>query len=467
MKKFTRSERNKAIEKGKTVAIVLMCLCCIYLASAVLKLYRGQVSLDSLWGWNKAGLGFSQSADNITQNVVNTYWQLSRPHTILSVSGDDRVIVRESDADYSQLVEKINVIMRDMYFVDADGVLASSEEQWKTCLTEDSVYVKFVSPKNTAFESLFYGAANGGITGAIENCHEMVLVPDPDSKSVLTVYLRDAQSGKIVRAAMQTDTQSLKNVIGAAVEKGREFSYGFEAGVEGLAAAFSATLAETETSNIRINVPGLYKNGINFTKITEVTSGLINIFGYNLNTIRRYEDANGTLIYVGETGSLKMHPNGRIEYKAISESEGVRIAPAGSSPASAYSVVAGISAMIDRIYSISGIKDENHQAELRITNCGQEGMTLDYFVDGIKVAMSDGAAVSAVVKNGVLTDFKMWVKVVEKTENSTTLPAALTAVREYQSNNPDVKNIEDGQFIYYYDGDGNETSASWDIRGVF
>ncbi len=467
MKKFTRDERNKAVEKGKTLAIVLLCLCCLYLAAAVLGLYRGQVSIGSFWGRIKNTIGISQSTDNTTQNVVNTFWQFSRPLTVAAVSGEDRRIVKETDSDYNQIVEKINVTMRDIYSVGAEGILASSEEQWKTCLTENSVYVKFTAPRNTAFEGLFYGMPQSGIATAMESFGEMVLVPDKQLKSVLTVYLRDLSGDKIVRASLQSDTEILKNAIGGTVGKGREFSYGFETDTQGIASAFVVPVGEVETDNIIISAPRIYKTGINFTKATEVTTGLINIFGYNLNTIRQYEDANGALIYVGETGSLKLHPNGRMEYKALSESEGVAVAPGGLSSASAYSMIAGLSDILNRIYNISGINDENHNAELRITRFGQNGMTFDYFVDGIKVSMGDEAAVSAVVKNGVLTEFKMWIKVIEKTENRTVNPNAMTAVQEYLSSNPNSKTIDDGQLVYYYFGDDKETSAVWNIRGVF
>ena len=465
MKKLTRSEKNKMIEKGKTAAIVVLCLCCLYFATAVVELYKGQISIGSFWGRNKTVTGISQVTDNATQNVVNNFWQLSRPETVLAVAGDDRRIIKETEADYQQIIEKINVTMRDVYSVGAEGILTSSEEQWRTCLTEDSVYVKFISPRDTAFEGLFYGVSASGIAGVMENCREVVFVPAGDSQSVLTVYIRDAQDGKIVRLSMQTDTEIFKNAINNSVGRGREFSYGFETGIGGLASAFVVPDGEMKTNNIIISVPRIYKTGISFTKDTEVTSGLINLFGYNPNTVRQYEDANGALIYVGETGSLKLNPNGKIEYKALSESEGVYIAPAGQSSASAYSIVAGLLDMVDKIHALSGVNDEKHHAEMKITDFGQDGMTFDYFVDGIKVAMGEEAAVSAVVKNGVLTEFRMWIKAIEKTENTTVNSAVLTSVQDYFSSNPDAKTVDDGDLIYIYNSDDNETSAVWDIRG--
>ncbi len=469
MKKFTRDERNALIEKGKTAIIVFLCASCLYLLMAVLDLYKGQVSIGTFFWGTENTAGLIDGKDNTTQNVVNTFWQLSQPERVLVVSGDDRRMVKKSDNDYLQLIEKINVTVRDIYSVKTADILASDEEQWKNCLAGDAVYVKFTTPRATGFEGLFYGVKDSGLSRAVSSCSEILFVPDRELKSLLNVYIKDSQEGKIVRVSLQTDTEVFKNVIGASLGNGREFSFGFEIEGEesGFAPMFVAPKDAFDTSNILIDVPRIYKSGINFTKATEVTTGLINLFGYNPNTVRQYENTDGALIYVGETGSLSLHPQGRIEYKALGENEGVPIAIGSSGPASAYSMVAGISDVIEKIYSLSGVKDEKHHAELRITDFRHDGVELDYFVDGIRVSMGNGAAVSAVIKNGVLVEFKMWIKTIEKTMDTTQSQPILTAAQEYRRQKPAVKTLNNGILVYMYCGDNNETSAVWDFQGDF
>ncbi len=469
MKKITRDERNAMIEKGKTTIIVLLCVCCFYLLSAVLDLYKGQVSIGTFFWGAENTAGLSQGTDNTTQNVVNTFWQLSQPEKILVISENDRRIVEKSDNAYKQLIEKINVTMRDIYLVKAADILASNEEQWKACLMDHALYVKFTAPRTTDFEGLFYGVKDSGLSRALESCSEIVFVPDKELKSLLSVYVKDAKTGKIVRLSMQTDTEVFKKAIDDSVGNGREFSFGFE--LEGdknrLAPLFVVPTDEVEASNIVIDVPRIYKSGINFTKATEVTTGLINIFGYNPNTVRQYENTDGALIYVGETGSLNLHPMGRIEYKALGENEGVPIASGTSGSASAYSVVAGLSEVIEKISNLSGVKEEKHHAQLRITDFSQDGMKFDYFVDGARVLMGNDAAVSAVIKNGMLVEFKMHIKAIEKIQDAVKISPVLTSVKDYLAKNPTAKSLNSEGLIYIYNGDDNETSAVWDIQGEF
>ncbi len=463
MRKFTRSERNAMIEKSKTWIIVLLCVCCVYLLLAVLDLYKGQVSIGTFFWGSENTAGLSNGQENSTQNVINTFWQLSEPETVLAVSGNDRRFVKKTDRDYQQIIEKINVTMRDIYSVRAADILASDEEQWKDSLAQGAVYVKFITPRDTRFEGLFYGVKDSPLSRAVNKCREIVFVPDGD----LDIYIKDEQSGKIVKTYMKTDTEVFKKAVDDTVGKGRKFSFGFEIETpeSSISPMFVVPANDVETSNIVINVPRVYKSGINFTKATEVTTGLINIFGYNPNTVRKYENTDGALIYVGETGSLSLHPLGRIEYKALGENEGVPIAAGSTGSESAYSVVAGLSEVIEKIYSLSGIKDEKHNAQLRIVDFNNDGMEFDYFVDGIRVSIGGDAAVSAVIKNGVLTEFEMWLKSIEKTENTTQIGSVMTAVQEYQRHNPKVNTAGNAALVYVYNGDNNETSAVWDIQG--
>lgn len=471
VKKFTRDERNSLIEKGKTVIIALLCVCCVCLLTAVLDLYKGQVSMGTFFWGKENTAGLSRGQENTTQNVVNTFWQLSEPEAVLAVSGNGRRIVKKTDRDYEQIIEKINMTVRDIYSVRAADILASDAKQWNDCLAGNAVYVKFTAPRVTNFEGLFYGVKDSGLSRAVSACGEIIFVPDTASKSALNVYIKDADADKIVKISMQTDAEVFRKAIGDSAGRGREFDFGFELkadrkpGIPELADMFVVPEGAVETSNILINVPRIYKSGINFTRATEVTTGLINIFGYNPNTVRQYANTDGALIYVGETGSLSLHPLGRIEYKALGENEGVSIAAGDLNSASAYSVVAGLSEVIEKICNLSGVKDEKNDAQLRITDFRQDGMEFDYFVDGVRVSMGNGAAVSAVIKNGVLTEFKMWVKVIEKTENTTQSQPVMTAVQDYCRKNPGARSVNSGELIYRYNGDDNETSAVWDIQG--
>ena len=59
----------------------------------------------------------------------------------------------------------------------------------------------------------------------------------------------------------------------------------------------------------------------------------------------------------------------------------------------------------------------------------------------------------------------MWIKTVEKTENSTKSIPMLTAVNDYLAQNPRTESVNSEGLVYIYNGGDNETSAVWDIQG--
>ncbi|UKI36099.1 MAG: hypothetical protein L6V93_19300 [Clostridiales bacterium] len=48
-------------------------------------------------------------------------------------------------------------------------------------------------------------------------------------------------------------------------------------------------------------------------------------FSFNINTARKYTEPDGAIVYVENYGSIKIHPSGYFEYKAIAPDKGVSL----------------------------------------------------------------------------------------------------------------------------------------------
>ena len=224
---------------------------------------------------------------------------------------------------------------------------------------------------------------------------------------------------------------------------------------------------EVIAQDILVSVPKIYKTGLNFTKTTEFTTGLINIFGYNPNTIREYANSEDALIFVGETGTLSVYPEGRIEYKALGSNEGVLLSAANTTKASAVSV--GMYNLIEKILKVSGVNIDNKDFDIKFTKMPQNikanekrEVFFDYFVDGKKVIISDRPSICAIIENGILTELKMEIKAIRKVEDKTLLPDLTDEIDAYRMG---VKKIIGGNIVYKYNKGEDRTKATWNIQG--
>jgi len=216
-------------------------------------------------------------------------------------------------------------------------------------------------------------------------------------------------------------------------------------------------------------VPRVYKTGLNFIKTTDFTMGLIEIFGYNQNTVRQYVNSEDVLIFVGETGTLSVYPEGYIEYRALGTNEGVALE--SQSGAGVYGATAGLINMIDRINAVSGVLPELNDGKLRIAALPvMDGQTsairveFDYYVDDCRVNFLNSPAITAIINDGVLTELKMQIKTVKKTENDTHMTALLDEIDEFVGKNPQTKLIDYAKTTYKFSQSGDELSVEWDIR---
>lgn len=476
VKKLLPGDRKRWMEKGKTLLLIFLVICCLGLLYSVLDLYRGQVSIRTVFWGPENSPADSKSQTLTSQNVVSAFWKWSEPDIIMTNCAENRDLVLNDDGEYKKVVESINMIMREAYSQKESAFEKVSVAQWKNALKGNSVYVRYPSVRPVNFDLQFYETKETSFLKNVTAYSETVFVPNVSSDRGVSVIIRDEVSGEYVKITTDADATVLKNVLRNRLD-GRMSSYSFayenagqNIGGASLGEMIVIPPSGQDVNTIVVKVPRVYQGGINFTRTTEFATGLINLFGYNPNTIRQYANSDGAIMFVGETGSLSVHPRGKIEYKALGENEGVSLNQSGQTGAGVYSVVSGLSALMERVSALCGVGDEKHDAELKITafpDILQEQMVFkfDYFVDGHKVVIDEDSAVSAVVKNGVLTELKVWVKAIEKTEDINRCEEFFTAVGAFCEQNPKCRLITGGELVYKPIEDEKETFAVWEIRG--
>lgn len=482
MKKFTREERRTWIERGKTVAIVFLCFCCVSLFFAVMDFYKGQVSIGSFfWGTENQTVP-SESHQLNSKNVLNTYWELNEPELVMACSVNDRDRILHSDDDFDEVAENINTIMRDVYFQKEESFSVGNTEEWEKTVENNAIYVRYAHPQISKFGAQFYEVSGSNFEKNVTSYSEVLVAPDLSVNGKTTVFVKDVDK-EIVKISLMVDSTVLKSAIRNRInDEGFDFAFAYELNLDSnslnekdgaavsLEHMFMIPAEPIYFNDVIVTTPRVYKSGINFEDSTRVATSLINLFGYNPNTIRQYANGDGALIFVSETGSVTMHPEGRIEYKALGENEGIVFDAQSKDNKAAYSIISGVADIVNRTISICGVNEEKNDAEFRISKIEETGnvqssIELDYFVEGIKVRFGKEAAVIAVIKNGALTELKILVKAIEKTDKKTDCGDVFAAVDSFYKKNAEKNRDLMGKPVYIYNEEDKRTSAVWEIQG--
>lgn len=486
VRKLTRGEKIKLGERIKTVVIVLLTVSCLVSGYYMFDMYRDQGGVGSLWwsGDNAATAG-EDNSHIASPNTFNSFLTLSQPELIMINRIGNRDKVLAEDEDFAKTAELVNTVMKEVYLRTEQSFDTVNAGEWENAVKSNSVYVRYAGKRSTGFEAEFYKITASKLAAAIDEYEEFAIIPNKKAKE-LTVYIPNSGYKSIVRVKLET---SLAETVAAVIEARadittKKYAFAFELNLTSRTDSLDKTKPRAQLSpmfvipttpdkafNIIADVPKVYKNGLSFTKTTDFTTGLINIFGYNPNTIRQYANSDNALIFVGETGTLSVYPEGYIEYQALGQNEGVLLA--GQTQPDAYNITSGLIGMLERIYSLSGVIPEYNDSSLRFTvlpkiEAGGSRLSfdLDYYVDNCKVKFSNTPAVTAVVDNGVLTELKMQIKTIKKTENQTETSAVFDAIDDYFEKKPQTKELKQGKQSYSFSENGSEISLQWELEEV-
>ena len=98
-------------------------------------------------------------------------------------------------------------------------------------------------------------------------------------------------------------------------------------------------------------------------------------------------------------------------------------------------------------------------------NSAEVKVVMDYFIDNRQAVTGTVPAVEAVIKNGIITEYRIRVKAIERMSKEESCGDILKAVDVFCRVNTECRIINEGIIAYKIDNDNAETPAGWDIRG--
>lgn len=474
MKKFTRIKRKFLIEKGKTIVLVLLCVCCVYLFSRVVNLYNRQINIGgNFWTQDETKLADTSGIENAAGN----FWNMAAPDTIMVEYSDGKYIFDDSDENYAELLDLTKTVIKNLYFKSAESFIKRDETDWINAMQGNVMYVRFPCSHITAFEGPVLSAATSSFSQLVNSYSELLLIFDSKNDG-MKIMVRAEDTGEVFEIDNKTSSVLLNETVKGLAETdnnncvfARELNLDKENshGVT-LAPTFLIPLEDVVVNDIVLSVPSEYKAGISVTQTTEFAVNLINAFGYNPNAIRQYADSEGKLIFVSETGTIGIHPNGTVEYKALGENDGIKLISTVGSASEPTSVVAEIANLNYSILNISDVENYGKSASLRFvqfpeTDASVINIKMDYYANNRRIRIGNTPAVEAIIKNGILVEYRIKVKNIKTLPDKTVVANITDAVDAFCDENPQCKKITAGCLVYKVVEDDKPVSAVWEIEG--
>ncbi len=475
MKKLSRNQKNRIYEKIKTLILILLIISGLFLGYHVFKSYDSKATADTdEWGafFSPLNDGTGQSTE---EELLTLFRKWSAPELVVATAPHGKFEITEEN-DLGIISDEAFSAIHRAYGKGQSSISYISSLDWNNALEKSALYLRFPEMRLTAFEASFSRNASSPLAASISDYTELILLPDTQSQ--LSLLFRGENRSKLLKIEAEETSPALDSIISKYSQKADptlHFAYelGFNSDFIGSNVNTDSMLLitnkEIKTDDIIIDISRTYKAAFDFANSSDFLTGLVRIFGYNPNTVRQYVNNDNALTFVGETGTLRIFPGGKIEYKSLGTNEGIQLR--SSARSEAYSASLRICEIANNILEINGSPLRNRDFEIKLTKTPKSfnseekaEICFDYFVDGKQINFGDNA-VSAIIEDGKLTEFKMHIKSVKRLNSRTTASNILEAVDKFCTDNPSSKNISHGSLVYKYTGNDKPIKAEWQIRG--
>lgn len=409
------------------------------------------------------------------------------PRKIVLNDGNNRNVYHYGNSQFIDLNNEINTVFQLFLQNEQVKMQTSTEEEWLNILKGKSFYIDYGVSFNVNVLARFFGGKASDILFQISTIKEFILVPGDLVTNNIMFYIKDSKDNSIRKFLMNYDKSKLLNLIEQFVSKEQlNYTFSFEQKFDKMDPDKPVVL----DPEILIPKEFYLPKGVQIKSNNPLNMNnpihIVESFGYNPNTTRKYTEADNTVVYVENYSRLKIHPTGFIEYTATAENKGLLLPPAtadgtknttdsqisakDSTVLSLYESLNRVISHINRVWNnneylfISSDVDENANKP------GVYKFTFDYYYNGMPIIMEEPLyhAVEVEVENGRLKSYKHYIREYEEygEHDEEVIPMLLALDNIYKSLAPEQSNIKvDDVFLGFWEKGGNTVlKPKWGIR---
>lgn len=413
-------------ERFKSLVLVVLVILNFILGSQVL-------STEKLWSGDGYNFFVSKISNPITEFFKNiklniqgklpSETRLDSPELIILNTGDQtsRLAITSVDSAFLPILEISDSFLRSA-FSNSQEYTTVTTADFYSALTSKSVYLSYPTDYDAGLFSHLLGGTRADFSGIFSQLKNIVITADG------YVYIEDSASEVIYCCYSDLDTSALNEIIDSKTTTDNTekpvINYAFDLGFDKSFATQKTVLSpmipiysdsfEVETVSVTrmlSSVDGTYNES--------VVSRILPLFNMNPNSFRRYTEVDGTIVFVENTATLKISPDGSFEY--VAKDNGLLLS--NTSEFSSFEAVAAVADFVDTInHTIS--PETTMQLSSKLTSAELSGtsfnVTLDYLANGRRVIINSKTpepAVSATVTNNRLTHYKQHMRSFSSTDD--------------------------------------------------
>lgn len=363
-----------------------------------------------------------------------------------------------------------------------------SEQEWFDVLgsTSSYIYVDFGVICNTKMLGQILGVKDTLLSDYTKSFRESIVYSGDNVSNDIIIYIKNGEDNTVNKFYINYDKTRL-DALKAKLEQleSPRYAFAFQLG-------FADSNKDDKKGENKIQNKILYNPGVIIPvdtikaqiikshnildiKDSQKLNKILNAFGYNTKTNRQYVEMDNTIVYTENFSTLKVRPNGLIEYKAVQAGKGLKLSKkASNSENNMPSLYESLMMSIDFMEKVGEIS-KNLRLTGIVENAERPGVYtfyFDYYHDGRRVVLdlqnSDVKhAVEVEIVKGTLHYYRQLVRSYEERQTvNIDIPIIQAVDNLYRTLNVSQGEIriEEIYLGYTEDGSGMPKLPQWFVR---
>lgn len=398
---------------------------------------------------------------------------ISFPKTLVVTNSENRsAYAADSDA-FSAMIADVKELLRLALEAAEEGKDAEADgEAWLTALKTRSISVSYpVAYDSKLFLNILGSYRSDGASFPVK---EFIITPG--SASGAGIYIKNYDTGEIRYAFADWDKERLENMITQyAANSIGDLSYSAELNFDKSSedSAQQKLVIESDVliqlnkrlANTVAETNPLYDGVFNW----EVTDNLLKQFGYNTSGVRKYTERDNSVVFVENYSTLKIHPNGLAEYKAVDASKGIDLNSGNDFYRGLLGCVDFVNSLWSNVFPNEAL-NINISSDVIAASSPSFRLTMDYFSDGAQIYIdipgspSSPAmkhAVEIEVENGRITSYRQLFALYETGSRAVDSISAIEALDKLMTDSESAEQIIKELYPVYIESTPNLRVSAW------
>ncbi len=397
---------------------------------------------------------------------------VSNPAKIVVNNSDLRNVYTHSSADFNDMVNTVKEHLKSG-LGQKDGITYGTSDEWKNALKNRSIYFSYPVPYGTkTFSAILDTPINALGSG---NVQEFVLVSGDSITGKPHLFVKSADEDSHTDITLSGDSLEIDALIERyALSSAGECPYSFELNFD--KAGENKEQKVTIDSQVILSIKPITASAVSeinyFESIAEneeLYTEFLRSFGFNASNLRKNVTLDKTIIFAENYGTIKMHPDGLMEFKALNNTKGIET---GNS-------VEFYDTFIDCIEFVNNVWDtacleENMDINLSSVKMGDADnsfvITIDYYAEGMEVVTRVDAtdshsalnhAIEIEVTNSKITSYRQAVRGYRSTGDITSCSGVIEALDTLMANESIKSDNITSLYRAYFASEGGICKPCW------